>query len=342
MQERYTISDIAKMAGVSPATVSRVLTGKPGVKAPIREEVQRIIQEVGYKPNHLARSLTSGRIDIVGLILDDVRNPYFADVTYYIQRILGASGYLTMLFNSDNQPDKEVRYTQLCQQFGLAGLILVTATGNQELQQELIALQCPVVMVNRMITGFPCDYVIQDNFQAGYLAAQHLIKLGHSRIAYITGPLHSSSSHQRYMGYLQALESSCIEKDDAYIFSGDLKMATGYELGKAYVADRDKLPKAVIVGNDLMALGFMDACKEASVRIPEDLSVVGFDNILFSSLRGIELTTVSQPVIEMAELSVDYLIQRIQKPKMESQRAILEPTLIVRKSTGPYLPDTSK
>ena len=177
---KYGISDVAEMLGVSKSTVSRVINGNEGVGPELRKKVMDFINEIGYQPNTIAQSLSKGRMNIVALILGDIRNPFYADLTFNIQRILNDNGYMVMVLNSEYNIDRELEFLKLTEQFNFAGLILITAQ-EKAIEERLKNMEMPKVLVNRILPYYTGDSVLIDNFQAGYQATMHLIELGHDR-----------------------------------------------------------------------------------------------------------------------------------------------------------------
>ena len=338
MGKKITITSIAKDLGVSKSTVSRAMNNSPGVGQDLKNKINQYIKEIGYSPNQIARSLSKGALKIVALILNDIRNPFYSDLAFYIQRNLIEQGYMLVIFNSENDLNKELEFINTIINSNFAGLILLTARHNS-LSDELKNKKIPVVLVNRMLDlyNYQGDSVILDNFKAGYIATMHLIELGYPRIAYIKGNIESSASIQRYKGYLQALQNYKIPFFDEDVLETDLKLETGYKLAKQYTKNLKNKPKAIVIGNDLTAIGFIECCRENSIRIPEDISVISFDNINFSSLYDINLTTVDQHVQKMSEETVKLIIKQIENPSAQPERIILDPKLIIRKTTCKYL-----
>ena len=332
---KYTISDVAEMLGVSRATVSRAMNNSPGVSAELRNRIITFINEIGYRPNSLARGLSKGHSSIVGLILGDVRNPFYADLAFYIQKILNNNGYMVMVFNSEYDSKKEIEFIQHAVHSNFAGLFLITAQ-TDGIKDSLEKLDIPLVLVNRIIDSFEANSVLLDNFKAGYIATMHLIELGHPRIAFIEGQSTSSTARQRFDGYRQALKNYNIQFDENYVLNSDLKLETGYELAKQYISKLDGAPKAVVIVNDMTAIGFMEYCRMVNIRVPEDISIVSFDNISISSLYDIQLTTVSQHVFEMSEQAVRLMLKLLINPNAKAERIILDPTLVVRNTTAKY------
>lgn len=337
--DKDTIADVARKAGVSPSTISRVLNNRPGVGSALRERILSFIEEIGYKPNTLARSLITGSVNIIGLVFGDVRNPFYADLMFYIQRELNKNGYLVMAFNSEYNTEKEIDFISLARQFNFAGLILITAQAG-DLHQKLRELDMPVVLVNRTFDDFVGNFVSIDNFQAGYLATKHLVELGHTRLGFVSGHFTSSSVQQRLNGFMQVVKNYNLKFDEKkHFFVGDLKLETGRMIAGQFVSQLEDMPSGVVICNDMMSIGFIDYCREMGVRIPEMLSVVGFDNIAISALHDISLTTVDQRVEEMCIRAAELILRRIENPSAPLERVMIDPTLVVRKTTAPFRED---
>lgn len=335
MQNKLTIAEVAKKAGVSPATISRVLNDRPGVGPELREKILKFIDEIDYKPNTLARSFTIGSINIIALILGDMRNPFYADLTFHMQKILNDAGYMVMTFNSEYDVKKEIEFIELSRQFNFAGLVLITAQ-SEELQSTLSQVEMPVVLVNRTLPDYTGDMVCMDNFQAGYLATKHLIELGHQSVSFITGHNTSSAGKQRFEGYQQVLLNYNLPFDPNSVFKGDLTLESGYEIASQYCDRIQELPSAIVATNDLMAIGFISRIKELGVDVPNRVSVVGVDNIFLSKLPGIDLTTIDQQSQMMAEHAASLMLRRIEEPEAAPKRIIIDPKLIIRGTTAPY------
>ena len=183
-------------------------------------------------------------------------------------------------------------------QFNFAGLILITAQEDC-VESMLHSIQIPIVLVNRILPSYKGDSVLIDNFQACYMAVMHLLEFGHKNIGFIRGPGVSSASRQRFEGYLQALRNYGLNANEDFIFDTDLKMETGIKLAQTFIKQSDELPSAMIIVNDMTAIGFIDGCRDHGIRIPEDLFIINFDNIVFSAIKDLELTTISQHVEKM-------------------------------------------
>lgn len=342
MNERrpYTISQVAKMLGVSPSTVSRAMNNAPGVSDTVRKEILDFINEIGYRPNTVAQSLSRGHSNMVALILGDIRNPFYADLAFGIQKALDIHGFIVTTFNSEYDYKKEQQFIQFAQQYNYSGIILVTVN-SEESDKYLEHLDLPVLLVNRITEHYTGPLVITDNFQAGYIAARHLINLGHKKIGFLAGQHKSSTaSAQRFQGYKQALNNYQLRYHEDYcLFDLDWRMDTGYQAAESIFAKRTskkEFPSAFLIANDLLALGFMNYCGDKEICIPEDISIVSFDDITYSRLHQIQLTTVSQHVEKMSEEAANVMFQLLTDAPKEPKRVIIEPTLIIRKTTAPY------
>lgn len=328
---KYGISDVAEMLGVSKSTVSRVINGNAGVGPELRKKVMDFVEEIGYQPNTIAQSLSKGHMNIVALILGDIRNPFYAELTFRIQQILNDNGYMVMNLNSEYNIERELEFLKVTEQFNFAGLILITAQ-EEKIEEKLNTMHIPKVLVNRILPSYTGDSVLIDNFQAGYQAVMHLIELGHKHIGFIKGPGVSSASSQRFAGYKQAIFNYGLPFDERFVMESDLKMDTGRMLAGEFLK-MDKRPTAMVVVNDMTAIGLMDGCRSAGVRIPEDLSIVSFDNVPMAAMYGIELTTIDQHVDEMGEKAALLMLKQLKNKKTKPERIIMEPTLIIRKTT---------
>lgn len=331
--KKYTITDISEMLGVSRATVSRAINGAPGVSAEVRNKILRFVDEVGYHPNTVARGLSMGKLNIIALILGDIRNPFYAELAFNIQQILKDHHYMVMVFNSEYDDKRELEFIQIAEQFNFAGLILLTAQCS-DIDARLQQLDMPKVLVNRILPSYRGDSVLIDNFQAGYEAAMHLIQLGHREIGFIAGQANSSAANQRFQGYRQALTNYSLPFCEDFYFQSDLKLETGCAIGREFASLASR-PSAMVVVNDMTSIGFISACKENGIRVPEDLSVVSFDNIPLSNIHDLQITTMNQHLDQMSCEAARLILKQLEHPEAKTERIILKPTLVVRKTTGP-------
>ena len=226
---------------------------------------------------------------------------------------------------------------RIAQQYSYGGIILVTVN-SEAADKYLTNMDIPLLMVNRITSNYDGSLVVTDNFQAGYIATRHLINLGHKEIGFISGHHQSSTaSYDRYRGFRQALSNYHLEYREEYCsYNKDWRLETGYQAAEEYFAkDADSRPTALLLANDLLAIGFMDYCGSHGIKIPEELSIISFDNIEYANLSQIQLTTVSQHVELMSEEAAQLMVSLMTKSQVEPKRIILEPTLVIRKTTGP-------
>lgn len=328
----FTITDIAEKLQVSRASVSRALSGAPGVGEELREKIIRYAEEIEYQPKAAAGSVNTKCVNAIGLILGDVRNPFYASLVFSIQKILCEHNYFVTIYNSEYDADRELEFIQMTEKCNFAGLILITAQ-SPELGKKLCELTMPKVLVNRILPSYEGDSVLTDNYQAGYEATLHLINLGHRKIGFIQGHQASSAASHRFEGYLQALQNYSIPYYEEFIWNSDLRLETGYTIAEEFVKLKEK-PSAVISVNDMTSLGFIDGCEKHGIRIPEDLSVISFDDIPIADLKDIQLTTVSQHAEKMGSEAARLLLKQLKNPQAQPERIILTPSVMVRKTTG--------
>lgn len=330
-----TINDIAKLAGTSKSTVSRVLTNNPNVKTATRERVLDVIHSYQYQPNSLARGLTQGAINVVALLLPDIRNPFYSEATWFIEKELLKHGYHMFLCCTDHEPEKERLFIEMAEQYNFSGILLFSPVNESFLSEYDPSSKCALVILNRYIDNFSGDILTSDNFQAGYIAARHLINLGHKKIAILSGARLYSTHRERHAGFLQALNAYSLSLPPEYdLHTDSLTMEEGISFGERLLSLGEHAPTAVFCTTDLLAMGIMQAYKLHEKQIPEDLSVIGFDNIPFSNLQGISLTTIRQSYDKIATESVSMLLNRISHHTTDTQRLILDCDLIIRNSTG--------
>lgn len=335
-----TIKEVAEKAGVSITTVSHVVNETRYVSDELTEKVYEAMRDLRYRPNIVARSLRSGQTKTIGLILPDISNPFFAEFSRKIEDKGFTFGYNVILCNADEDDAKQQRYIDVLLSKQVDGLIFFSTGYLDTINQTLDRYDIPVVITDREPEGVNSDIVLIDNRMGGYQAARYLLSLGHRRIACISGPSLIRPSAQRVGGYRAALEEAGVDVDEDLIRTGTFR----FESGEAEMRQLMKLPDpptAVFTCNDLMALGAMKAVQSAGLRVPEDFSIVGFDNSPLSKMVYPQLTTVSQPVTEMADLTVELLVEKInikenQKRnkalKPEYKRVILDTRLIIRES----------
>jgi len=326
------IKDVAAKANVSVATVSRVLNNNPHVKPHLRERVLHAINELGYQPSGIARNMRSQSIHVIGLIISDIQNPFFTALVRAVEDVAYENQYTVLLCNSDEDVRKEQLYIDVLSKERVAGVIIVP-TG-KECYTPLLNLKVPIVAVDRKVPDLVTDSVVIDNVAGAYAATTHLIQLGHRRIGLVGAPLTVSVGWERRQGYEQALREYQIPVDESLIRTGNFKESGGYQAAQALLS-LDPRPTAIFSVNNLMTMGTLEAIHERGLRLPDDISVVGFDDMPWLSLLTPPLTTVRQPTYQIGLEAARLLFRRLQGECPESPQAIvLQPELILRGSTS--------
>lgn len=326
---KVNIFDVAKKSGLSVVTVSRVLNQSESVRPKNRERVLQAMKELDYHPNASARSLARGKTGIIGLTLSTLHDSFFDAVVKEVNDRLAAHGYFLALSISTSYEDSFHR--SLFQEDRVDGVILLSPMDEDEYVTELTKKEIPFIMIDSSSSNPSVTSIVVDNFEGGYVATKHLIELGHTEIAHIAGPDMYLSSRERERGYLAALSEAglnpfCIER-------GTFEMSSGYSIAMQWI-DSGKLPPAVFAADDYIALGVIDACLNRGIRIPRDMSLVGFDDQIFASEFRPMLTTVRQPADKIGATGVEQLLEAINEPARKSVTIQIEPELIIRETTA--------
>ncbi len=326
--------DVAEHAGVSATTVSHVLNETRPVSDKLRRRVLAAIDELGYQPNALARSLRRKQTHTIGIIVPDSANPFFAEVARGVEDTSFEQDYSVVLCNSDDDLDKERLYANVLAKKQVDGILFLSTGKSPEHIQALQARGMPLVIVDQEVPGVTVDSVLIDNAWGGWLATHHLVELGHRRIGCITGPSNITPSAHRITGYLKAVRESGIPVDETLIVKGDFQHESGYLVARQLLAMNDP-PTAIFACNDLMAVGAISAALELGRQVPADLSIVGFDDVRLASFANPPLTTIVQPKYEMGMLATTMLLERIHERDMPARQVVLETSLLIRQSTAP-------
>lgn len=328
-----TIRDVAKLAGVSLATVSNVVNGTRPVAAETRARVQRAVEALGYAPHAAARSMRGGTSGLIGLIVADITNPFFTSLVQSIERAASSYGHAVLLCNSDEDVEREQQHLQLLHTQRVDGIVLA-ATGHASRGRAaaLDRLRVPVVLVDRAFGEFGLDAVMLDNRRAALEATRHIVGWGHRRIAMLTGPATLSTGADRIAGYREALLEAGIAVDESLVRD------TGFREERAYEAACELLgaparPTAIFAANNLIAIGVMRAIADLKLSCPNDVSVVSIDDFPWVNAFRPRLTTVAQPVAAMGEAAVRLLFARIEgRAAAETRVEVMAPMLMVRDS----------
>jgi LacI family transcriptional regulator len=331
-----TLRDVARAARVHPGTVSRALNAETRglVNQETAERVIRAAEELGYRPNRIARGLKTSRSFTVGVIVPDLTNPLFPPIVRGIDDRLRAAGYTALIANTDNDADRERVDFDAMRARQVDGFITATARLEDEFAAEIAAAAEPVVLVNRRLEDGSVPAVTVDDRQGVGLAVEHVAALGHRRIAHLGGPQALSTGHQRHLGFLDAMRAAGLEPDPRLIrFSHAFTEAEGVRVCEELL-DVSPDATAIVAGNDLMALGCYDVLARRGIRCPEDVSVVGFNDMPFADRFHPPLTTVHIPHYELGAAAADLLLERLADPAAPARTLEVETRLVVRGSTS--------
>jgi len=327
-----TILDVAKLAGVSTATVSRVINSPEIVKTQTRDKVTAAMKLCNYKYNALARGFVTKRSNTIGLIIPTINNQVFAESTRGVQDYAEQNKIQVLLGNTYYRPGQEEKLIKTFREKQVDGLIITTTNPRGAILKTLVTESVPFVLLYSTVKSGPITAVGIDNYRGGYQATEHLIQLGHKRIAMVAGKFSvSDRSFHRWHGYKQCLKNNNIPYDSKLLTQSDYSLAGGRATVKSLLS-LENAPTAFFCSNDYLAIGVMKGARELGLQLPEDLSVVGFDDIRIASYMIPELTTIRQPSYEMGKLGAKLLLQRIGQQQKPVQ-LMLESSLIVRKST---------
>ena len=331
-----TLKDIARKAGVSRSTVSRVINNHPNVSKSARQRVTDIIRETGYHPNVAARSLAMRRTRMLGLVLPRsmssfFTDPYFPHLTQGIAKACNEEDYTLGLFLVGTPEDEEKIFSRVLRKGLLDGILLQSGELGDQLIDDLCKSEIPLVIAGRPFNTDGVSFIDIDNVQAAHQAVTHLIKLGHKRIGTIAGAPNNTVSIDRLVGYRNAVQDAGLELDESLIVKGDYSEVCGYDSMQKLLPAK---PDAVFAASDAMAIGAIRAVQEAGLAVPKDVAFVGFDDLPLATMPNIQLTTVRQPVFEFGFTATKMLIERIEKGDTEPKQIILETELIIRDSCG--------
>lgn len=325
------IKDVANRAGVSSASVSRVLSNKPHISEEIRRRVLAAVEELGYQPSRVARSLRAQRARILGLIISDIQNPFFTSIVRAVEDVAYEHQYAVFLCNSDEDLDKENLYIELMRAERVAGVVLSPTREIDHPCQKLIEADIPVVAIDRCLLDLEVDTVMVDNVGAAFELVSHLIADGYREVAAVLGDPIATTGHQRREGYERALKAHGLEVLPHLIRVGSPKESTGYRLA-GELLDLNDRPEALFTGNNLLTVGALRAIHERGLSIPDDIALVAFDELDWMSLVKPGLTVVAQPTYQVGRTAAELLLKRIEDHTRPPQQVVLKPELIVRES----------
>jgi LacI family transcriptional regulator len=328
-----TMKDVAERAGVSTATVSRVISGNGGVSKKLEQQVKNSIKDLDYRPNQVARRLRRRSTRIVGVVVSDIKNPFFTTMVEGIESVLEENGYLLLLGNSNENPQRERQRINIFLSEDVSGIIFAHTGEDTPVYKKIQNTGIALVAVDRRPGDLDVDSVQVANEESAYQAANYLLEEGHRRIGLITGPANISTSFERLAGYQRGLAAAGITMDGELIQAGNFRQEGGYQAMGALL-DLPHPPSAVLVLNNLMTLGALQMIHERQLDIPEQISLIGFDDMPWAASLRPPLTVIAQPVYEMGVIAARLLLGRIQAPDGPIQHVTLETRLILRASCG--------
>ena len=332
-----TIKDVAALAGVSYTTVSHVINRSRPVSEKVRGDVEDAIRRLNYVPSAVARSLKHQTTSTIGLLVSNSTNPFFAELARGIEDACYRSGYCVILCNSDDDPERQKAYLRVLLEKRIDGLIICSAGDDMGLAEHVRDAGVPIIVVDRAIKGVTADLVQIDHFKGAYLATRHLLELRHKCIGCIAGPPSAIVSADRLEGYRKALAEAGAPFRSEWVIEGDFKAESGYKAARKLL----KRPEitAVFASNDLMGIGLLRFATEHGIRVPSQLSVIGFDGIGLTKYFYPSLTTVGQSIRKQGEIAANTLIERMHKGgEGRVRRILINPELWIRESTGAPAP----
>lgn len=334
-----TLEDVAKLAGVHRSTVSRVINNSPNVSPEVRKRVLKVIQTTGYQPNAVARSLASQRSNVIGLVLPRsvssfFTDPFFPHLTQGIAFGCNNNNLTLSLFLAGTREDEEKILPRISRRGLLDGILIQSGRPDETMINHLTKANIPSAILGRPFEPDGLSYIDVDNVSGAMKATQHLIDLGYQRIATITGNHDSTVTTDRLEGFKKAIDAANTEIEDTLIAEGDFSESSGYLAMKTLLPSK---PDAVFAASDIMAAGAMRAIQESGLRVPEDVAIVGFDDVPIARQMEIRLTTIKQPITRFGIKAVELLIDLIENGPKPARRIILDTELVIRDSCGARL-----
>jgi LacI family transcriptional regulator len=331
MVHHVTLRDVAEYADVSITTVSNVMRDWPYVSNHTRQRVHEAIQKLGYTPHVVARGLRTGQTQAIAFIVPDLANPYFAAIVSAAEDVAQEHGYTLLVFNSHENSEREAACIQRAARRWADGMLIAQTAEAQ--RSALDGLSTPFVAIDRVPENYTSPSCTLDNFRAGQLAAQHLVELGHQCIAHLGGPPHTRPAQERLRGWQSVLETHGLPTHYVTHTGNRWSCDDGYDAMQRIFTHRE-LPTAIFASNDRMAIGALRAIQERGLTVPGDVSLVGVDDIEISRFLNPPLTTVRQPLEDMARAGIELLLKLMQDDPPETTQVLLQPQLMIRQSTA--------
>ena len=330
-----SVKDVARAAGVSLGTVSNVLNRPDRVSSSTRARVEHAMHELGFVRNEAARHLRAGRSKTIGFVVLDATNPFFSDVAQGAEEAAAIEDYAVFLCNSDNSESREHRYLTRLQELRVAGILVTPFDADDPALRRLTARGIPVVCVDRMPSISDLCAVAVDNKLGGRIAAEHLLDLGHESIAFVGGPHSIGQVHERWLGALSALTAAGLAEARLTRLDTDFpSVAGGRHAGERLAGlPASRRPTAAFCANDLLALGLLQQCVALGIRVPDDLAIVGYDDIEFAAAAAVPLTSIRQPRRDLGLTAARLLLDEAENPEHQHQQIVFKPELVARAST---------
>jgi len=328
------IRDVAELAAVSVATVSRVLNGDPNVDAALRQRVRVAVAQLGYRPNRLARNLRRQQMDAIGIVVPDIENPHFAEMVRIIEVSALAQGHRVLVCNTDEDGDRQANCLSMLADERVSGIVLSPSDPAGSIDQ-LTDLGIPVVAIDRALKQGGTDTVVADNVPAVRAATQRLIEAGHRVVAFVGGLSEVETGSERQEGYLAAIDSAGLRP---VLANGGFRRDAAHRAVTDLLGHGPERVSALVVANNLMALGALSAVRDCGLRVPEDIAIIAVDNPPWAELLDPPLTVLAQPIREMATRAIDLLNQRLRGDRFPPVRQVLPLELILRRSCGTARP----
>jgi DNA-binding LacI/PurR family transcriptional regulator len=331
--DKITINDVAKAAGVAKSTVSRILNNKSGVNPQTRQKVNGIIEKLNFSPNIIARSLKTNQRKQIALAIDDIRNPYYPEIVWAAEQVAHRYGYRILVVNHYGKESEELAVLEDSNEMHVGGIIFMSLSYPKGLKELIKKSKIPVALIGVFDEDVSADMIYASQNE-GNLAMDHLIRIGRARIAYASGP---KEMHQgaRFEAYVNALSTNLIRFDESLVYIGnDFTLQTGLNAAQYYSTLKER-PDAVYAGNDLIAIGLLHGFDELGIRVPEDVALIGIDDIKWCVITKPKISSVSNLSTELARIAVEMLMDRLENGKKDLpfRRVMLEPRLIVRDSS---------
>jgi DNA-binding LacI/PurR family transcriptional regulator len=334
MKQRFpTLKDVAERAGVSIQTVSSIVNDKPGYTDEMRKRVLEAVTELGYRPYAVARSLRTRRTRTIALLVSDIANPSFSTMASAAEDYAHSCGYTLCFYNTHDDVEREAQYMRMAAERWVDGMLFVSAEDHMKSLETLRIAEIPSVAIDRIPDQYSGPSVTLNNLRAGYIAASHLLDLGHRHIAHIAGPAGLRLAREREAGFRQAVAERGLTAEPSFGGIGHWECQTGYDVMRG-ILDRGKWPTGIFCANDRMAMGAMRAISEAGLRVPDDISVIGLDDIETAAFCNPPLTTVRHSFARLATIGMQLLIEILAGKEPEQQQILIEPKLMVRQSTA--------